>query len=71
MIILKEWGVKIIDGEKKISGTFAVMNGTKEIAEQLFNTQYGNKKINFPAKLMVEIEALDKKILDELDRYFS
>lgn len=63
-VIIQNWSLKTVEGTKKIVGRYNVMCGTAEIASQDFNDGYADTIIIFPSKLLVEVEAIGKKIED-------
>ena len=74
-IIMKKWAVEEVGSEgnkeRKIVGTFKVMAGATEVATQDFNNQYNDKKIQFSPEILVEAEALTKRIEAEIYAKFT
>lgn len=58
-------------GQKKIAGTYAVVNGKTVVATKSFNDSYGSIKITFPASILAEIEKIDEQIKAEVINFFE
>ncbi len=71
-IVVTKW--KIVekdDKTKTIGGTYAVMCGKTKVSETQFNEGYNSTNITIPAALMVEVEALDQKIKEQIVENFT
>ena len=71
-IELKEWRVTVSDnGEKKIAGTYHIMNGSTEVAKQAFNDGYGAIDIVVPPSILVEVLKLDDNIKTVINKHYG
>jgi hypothetical protein len=71
-IVVTKW--KIVekdDKTKTIGGTYEVRCGTNKVSESNFNDGYNSTNITIPAQLMVEVEALDQKIKEQIVTNFT
>lgn len=70
-VITKNWALKEIDGIKKITGTYKLMCGGTEVANQNFNDGYGDTTLIFPTELVLEVEQIGKKIEAAITENFT
>jgi hypothetical protein len=71
-IVVTKW--KIVekdDKTKTIGGTYVVMWGKTKVSETSFNDGYNSTDITIPVQLMVEVEALDRKIKEQIVTNFT
>ncbi len=70
---LKTWRIEADPKTKvpKLVGTYGVMCGEKEIAEQKFNDGYSDKVIPFSEKTMAKLKELEADIKTELHALLS
>ena len=70
-VITEKWALEEVEGIKKITGSYKVLCGATEVANQSFNSGYGTTTIIFPAELVVEIEKIGKKIESAITENFT
>ena len=63
----KSW--KVEDGE--ITGEYAVVMGSKEIATNRFNNEYGGEKIGFPSDVLQKAKELSSLIKESIENNFK
>ena len=59
------------NGEKKVAGTYRVMNGSIEVAKQAFNDGYGSIDVVIPPLVLVEVLKLDEKIKTVINKHYG
>jgi len=69
-IDVQDWKFKQTESGRTIVGNFVIKNGTTVIAKQSFNEEYATSKILFSSELMIEIERINQRIVDEITKNF-
>ena len=71
-IVVSSWKMLIGDNKQKtIGGKYQVKMGGNVISESTFNDGYNSTDITIPAEILVEAEALDKKIKEAIIKNFT
>jgi len=69
---VKNWSVEIdADGNRKITGQYQILAGTKVMATQGFNSSYGSVEIALPSDLIIQADELSKKIEKAISDHFD
>ncbi len=68
----ESWKLKTNDeGQKIISGSYAVKLGKEVVATKTFNDGYGAMNVTIPASIVAKAEALDIEIREAIVKSFE
>ena len=69
---LDNWKIKKDEkNNTKVAGTYKIMLGDKEVANQGFNNGYGSTEITFSSDVMRKAKDLGRQITTEIENYLK